>query len=81
MEKTLKTKTLGTKDQPAFVICDGHVDVKTFNKAFKSEGWSEVGKWDKKQIDYVYGFEGKCGFSLCEPNKLKAKKYTVAHWD
>jgi len=85
--KKLKTSTLCTSSgDPVTVVCPGHVDAKTFNQAFKNEGWSERGSYSKDDIKYIYGIfvpkkDGEFTFKMCSPTKVGAKKFTWTSWD
>lgn len=85
MKKELKTITLGMDDNPSVVICPGHVDVKTFNKAYKSEGWGDIGTYKQDDLKYVYCIEKplKKGsrYKQVAPNVEGAKPYTWTSWD
>lgn len=89
--KRLETMTFETKHgDPSTVYCEGHRDVKTFNKAFKKE-WGELGNYSQDDLEYVYCIikfgkgrsDGVCKVDVkrCSPNKIGAKKFTVAKWD
>lgn len=80
-----KTITLLNGDNPTQVICAGHIDAKTFNKAFKAEGWDSQGDYKQKELKFVYmvSKELKKGTKYTEvmPYVKGAKKYTMAAWD
>jgi hypothetical protein len=82
----LKTMTLGNDteddDSPTLVVCEGHVDAKTFNEAFFNEGWSGKGEWSDDDLKYIWGcFEGDT-FIQCELKySTETKPYTVTYWD
>ncbi len=85
MKTRLKTQTLGPRNQdnPMHVLCPGHVDSKTFNQAFKNEGWSEKGSYKQADLNYLYGRKSKNGswqFHLA-PTAARARRITVASWD
>jgi len=83
--KTLKTMTLCIQDNPISVICPGHVNLKTFNRAFKAEGWSDIGDYEK--VEYIYGVKiparkrGEWKFKQVPPETKGAKPYTWTSWD
>lgn len=88
MKKTaLKTITLTIGDDPSHVVCPGHVDIKTFNQAFKNEGWDSVGHYKKDEISYIYAVKqeananGRFKFKEVAPNSPGAKKFTISRWD
>lgn len=85
MKKVLKTITLGSAGNPSVVICPGHVDVKTFNKATKAEGWKGGLEYKQKVLQYVYCIEKplKNGskFKQVAPNVEGAKPFTWTSWD
>ena len=39
LDLTVQTITVGSEDNPVATIMKGHVDGKTFDKAWKQEGW------------------------------------------
>lgn len=76
--KTLKTITLTDKQgNPAWTLCPGHVSAKTFNKAFKAEGWNTDPYLDK-DLYFQYWRKLKSGmFKKCSPEAKGAKPYTT----
>ena len=90
-KEKLTTLTIGDRDgNMSFVVCDGHVSPKTFNKAFKAEGWSDAG-YLQKDLEYIYAIEkkgkekrdGSFSYKIkrCSPDKYGAKKFTYTKWD
>lgn len=79
-KKTLKTITLGV-DNPTFVICPTHVDAKTFNKAFKAEGWSEQGNYAQSDLRYIYMIKSGSNYKECSPSAKGARRFTFTSWD
>lgn len=78
----LKTITLSDKtDDPLCVICPGHVDHKTFNKAFKEEGWNDIGHFRQDCLAYVYMIKTKDIYKKVPPSKKGAKPFTWTPWD
>lgn len=79
----LKTQTLMQGDNPAWVLCPGHVDIKTFNKAFKAEGWSGAGDYKKEDIFYEYWTFNRLTkhWKKAIPSAIGARKVTVCRWD
>lgn len=85
MKTVLKTITLGSDGNPSVVICPGHVDAKTFNKAFVAEGW-DADSYKQDVLKYVYCIEkhlksGITKFKQVAPNVEGAKPYTWTSWD
>lgn len=80
----LKTQTLSydDSDEPAIVICQGHVDAETFNKAFKNEGWSDESDYTDEMLTHGYGYFTR-GIFRCFPTKEKPhyEPYTYVDWD
>lgn len=83
----LKTMTLTFQGDPTHVICPGHVDQKTFNKAFKAEGWSSAG-YKGKDLQYIYARVKDhptkpeyFNFKVVSPSHPEAKPFTIVNWD
>ncbi|MGL4335385.1 MAG: hypothetical protein ACRCST_00720 [Turicibacter sp.] len=78
----MKTKTLGTEGQPDLTVLKGRHPAKVFNKAFKAEGWSNVGSWQKDDGMFGYGWfrKTKKGLKKSDINDLKAELYTYGEW-
>ena len=81
----LKTRTLGAAGindggDPAITICDGHVDVKTFNKAFENEGWKPS---DIEEGELIHGWvvETPKQTFLAVKSDKDAKAATYRFWD
>lgn len=53
LKQILKTLTIGGDCGPSHSICMGHVDLPTFNKAFKAEGWESDG-FDPELVSHEY---------------------------
>lgn len=87
MKKVLKTATLCMGGDPVHVVCMGHVDAKTFNKAFKAEGWDTSNRYKNSELKYIYGYWTKgervegSKIKQVAPSHPKAKKMTVCNWD
>jgi hypothetical protein len=79
MNKKLKTKTLGTKDEPLITILKGRHTKKVFDQAVKNEGWV-TDPWDMDLFSYQWLRKTKNGFSKSDVNDLKAELYTVGEW-
>jgi len=78
----LETITLGGRhedDDPTYTICPGHVDAKTFKKAWKKEGWSPSDT-DQNELSYEYWIEGKKGWKRSAPGVKGAVPVTVRGW-
>lgn len=74
-----KTITLG-QDEPISTLCMGHVDFKTFNKAFKAEGWVD-GLDSPEELSYEYWRPYKDGaWKPSTPTDKKAVPVTVVEW-
>lgn len=90
MEKKLRTYTLDGVGGPVAVLCKGHVDQKTFNQAFKNEGW-DCANYKQKELSYVYGTlkeikfkNGEGGYRWSGPKKPTdkgVKPFTITPWD
>lgn len=76
----LKTITLFQNDDPCFVLCPGHVDKKTFNQAFKNEGWDQA-SYKQDDLRYEYWAQTGKSFKKSLPTKKGSKKFTTAFWD
>lgn len=75
-----QTITLGDEDgEPRFSLCRGHVDVKTFNKAFMAEGWNgdEI---PESEIEHEYWRRKEDVWSQCEKGDDGAEPVTVVVW-
>lgn len=92
MKKKLKTITLGdTNGNMSIVFCRGHVGAWTFNRAFKNEGWGEIGNYKIQDLRYEYAIiktgkmrkDGtqKVSLKVCAPEKKGAVKVTITNWD
>lgn len=82
MKTKKKTITLSIGADPSLVLCPGHVDQKTFNQAFKNEGWSEPGGYKQRDLEYGYFKKRKNGaFVRSVPGKEGVKPFTFANWD
>lgn len=81
----LKTMTLGHDDNPGIVICPGHVNAKTFNKAFRAEGWSGDGTYKQDDLQYVYckatKMKNGTRYTKVTPEHKDAKPFTWTSWD
>lgn len=80
--KKLKTLTVGvdSEDNPQFSILKGRHSIKTFNKAFKNEGWDDSDGFTKDMVTYEWIRKLKNSFRITDQNDLKAEIYTVGHW-
>lgn len=83
-----KTITLQNSGGPSMVLCPGHVDQKTFNDAFKNEGWSERGSYKQADLLYEYWVKKPAKAKYQDfwmqrsvPGKPGAKPYTRTSWD
>lgn len=88
MPRKLKTTTLMRHHDPVSVICPGHVDAKTFNQAFKNEGWKSPGQYKQADLKYIYMTKRKSKnpdythfFKQVSPSVKGAKPYTSTSWD
>lgn len=79
MKKILSTETLFIGDDPVWVTCRGHVDIKLFNKAYKQE-WSGDG-YTQKDLKYEYWKKTKLGYTRSAPGKPGAVPLTIVYWD
>ena len=80
--KRLTTISLGYRDDVYVTICLGHVDAKTFSKAFKAEGWDPAAL-EQDEILYEYWIKAKssrCSWKKSVPGKKGAVPVTVSHW-
>lgn len=77
----LETITLGPESGPVWSICRGHVDAKTFNKAFGRE-WDSDNEHTQTDLLYEYWKESKDGTSWrrSAPGRKGAVPVTVAGW-
>lgn len=77
----LKTITLGYAGNPTLVVCPGHVDIKTFNKATKAEGWQGGLQYTKDDLNYEYGIMTEKKYKRVAPSHKEAKPFTTCPWD
>lgn len=81
----MKTLTL-TDDSgnPTLVTHPGHVDLKTFNRAFSREWTADPylkREWDKdRRFEYYISHKTK-PWKRVDPGTKGAKKFTVIPWD
>ena len=77
--------TLSHDGDPCAVICPGHVAAKTFNKAFKAEGWSSAGRYRQEDLSYVYCKATKMKYGTrykkVNPEHKDARPFTWTAWD
>jgi hypothetical protein len=82
---TLKTRTLHREsdpDNPAIVVCDGHVTADEFNKAFKAEGWDRESDYTQEDLTHGYSAFQANGFERVTTQNIKGTKpVTYVHWD
>lgn len=89
MRTNKKTTTLSDNNgEPISVICPGHVNQRTFNDAFKNEGWSARGAYRQKDLEYIYMVKRPSPIKrhnfrmvLSAPGRNGAKPYTYTKWD
>ncbi len=78
-DKLFCTTTLSVDEQPAFTLCPGHVDVKTFNKAKKNEGW--IGDpVQESELKREWWVKNGTNFALAREGQPGARPYTVMNW-
>lgn len=79
-KKTIETITLEVmEDNPAWSLCPGHVNAKTFNKAYEAEGW-EGDTVTKDDLKYEYWKRTRTGYRKVEAGTKGAKPFTVMEW-
>ena len=81
----LATITLShTEDEsenPSTVVCFGWHDVSHFNKAFKKEGWSDLGQYEEKDLSHQWAIFRDYKFTFSKENVLGYRKITVTNWE
>lgn len=79
--KKAKTITIGKNDDPTHSILEGHVGVKTFNQAFRAEGWrgSTILKGELKH-EYWIPLRRKASWKPAGAYNAKAVPVTVLEW-
>lgn len=80
-KKKLKTITICWRDNPVASLCPGHVDAKTFNKAYAAEGWKGNDPIEADELIFAWYREDSRGYyHACSHSAKGAKPYTVAGW-
>lgn len=77
----LKTETIETEFGPSTVLCKGHVDIETFNRAHLAEGW-DVSEYELKDLYYTYATKDEKGWTWgLKADHEGARPVTVCQWD
>lgn len=80
-QEELKTMTIGTEDDPMFVLCPGHVTADVFNKAREAEGWEADPVLEEDLNREYWAKTGENYWERVEASHPDAKPYTVESWN
>lgn len=79
--KMVTTTLTDTYDAPEISILEGHHDLKTFNKAFIEEGWTQE-PWPSDYVSHEYWIKLPNGKWECSnKNDSRAIPVTIATWE
>lgn len=78
-KQTLMTYTIGSGDNPTATLCNGHVDVKTFNKAKAAEGWSGDPVTSGELFHEYWEHKGR-KWTKSDQTNIRAQAVTVMYW-
>ncbi len=80
--KEMKTITIGDETgNPTYSLCPGHVDAKTFAKAYRAEGWDGFDDPDENDLSHEYWKPSLNGtYVSCGKTDLGALPFTVWDW-
>lgn len=83
MKTVLKTDTIcDNDDNPFAVLCEGHVNSKTFLEAYNNEwGKDNENYIPESGLRYEYWIKGKKFWKKSEPGKKGVIPFTACDWD
>jgi hypothetical protein len=79
-KKVLKTITLGHRDNPSVTLCNGHVNVRKFKKAWEAEGWDSASSIRSRDLRFEYWVKLKHTWKKSEQGNYDAQAVTVMDW-
>lgn len=79
-EEPLSTITIGGSKTPTTILCEGHVDAATFNKAFKEEGWEGGADVKLSELRLEYWVQHKAYWKRAWKDEKNTVPVTVYRW-